>query len=128
LTAGSGIAISNGAGTITISALTGGFAWSDTSGTFTAAVENGYFITATSTATLPASPVEGDSVSFIVDTTQVLTITANTGQMIRIGTAISAAAGTAASNARGDSISLVYRATGTTWFSLAAPQGTWTVT
>lgn len=128
ITAGSGIAVTNGHNTITISATGAGFAWSDTSGTFTASKENGYFITATSTATLPASPSEGDTIAFIVDTTQILTITANTGQQIRVGSVISAAAGTCASNARGDSIELVYRSTGTTWFALTAPQGTWTVT
>lgn len=102
--------------------------WSDTSGTFTAASGNGYFITATSTSTLPASPTEGDTISFIVDSAQFLTITGNTGQRIRIGSSLSASAGTAVNTARGDSIQLVYRSTGTTWFSLGSPQGTWTVT
>lgn len=128
ITAGAGISVTNGAGSITITAIGAGFAWNDNSGVFTAAKENGYFITATSTATLPAGPSEGDTIAFIVDTTQILTITANAGQKIRIGTALSAAAGTAANNARGDSIELVYRSTGTTWFALNAPEGTWTVT
>lgn len=128
LTPGAGIAIANAAGSITISATGAGFAWSDTSGAFGAVKENGYFITATSTATLPAAPAEGDTIAFIVDTTQILTITANAGQQIRVGSAISGVAGTCASNARGDSIELVYRNTGTTWFSMGAPQGTWTVT
>jgi len=102
--------------------------WSDTSGTVNAASNNGYFITNTCTSTLPAAPNEGDIVSYVVDTTNILTITANTGQKIRIGTTISASAGTAANNARGDSINLVYRTTGATWFSVGAPEGTWTVT
>lgn len=102
--------------------------WSDTSGTVNALSNNGYFITNTCTSTLPASPNEGDVISYVVDTTNILTITANTGQKIRIGSAISASAGTAANNVRGDSITLVYRSTGTTWFSICAPEGTWTVT
>jgi hypothetical protein len=111
-----------------VAAIPATFSWSDNSGAFAAVSFHGYFITTTSTATLPASPAEGDQISFIVDTTNILTITANTGQHIRIGTALSAAAGTAANNARGDSITLVYRSTGTTWFSLGSPEATWTVT
>lgn len=102
--------------------------WSDNSGTFNAVAGNGYFITAASTPTLPASPSEGDRVSFVVDTASTCTVTGNTGQKIRIGAALSAAAGTAANNARGDSLNLVYRSTGTTWFSIGAPEGTWSVT
>ena len=128
LTPGVGIAITNGSNSITIEATGAGFAWSDQSGAFAAVKENGYFITATSTATLPSAPTEGDTIAFIVDTTQILTIQANTGQLIRVGTTVSAAAGTCVSNFRGDSIELVYRSTGTTWFSLGAPEGTWTIT
>ena len=128
LTPGAGISITNAGNSITIAATGAGFAWSDQSGSFAAVKENGYFITATSTATLPASPAEGDTISFVVDSTQFLTITGNTGQKIRIGNVISAAAGTAVSNARGDAVRLVYRSTGTTWFSEGGPQGTWSVT
>jgi len=128
LTAGTGISITNGHNSITITATeAGGISWSDNSGTFNAAASNGYFITAVSTATLPASPNEGDTISFVVDTASTLTITGNTGQKIRIGAALSAAAGTAANNARGDSVTLVYRSTGTTWFATSVI-GTWTVT
>ena len=127
LTPGAGIAITNGAGSITIASTGAGFAWSDTSGAFAATAENGYFITATATGTLPASPNEGDTISFIVDTTQFLTIQANTGQKIRLGTTISAAAGTCVNNFRGDAIELVYRSTGTTWFATTSI-GTWTIT
>jgi hypothetical protein len=103
-------------------------AWSDQSGAFNALSGNGYFITAAATPTLPASPNEGDSINFVVDTASTCTITANTGQKIRIGAALSASAGTAANNARGDSIELTYRSTGATWFSVGAPEGTWSVT
>lgn len=127
LSAGTGIAITNASNSITIATTGAGFAWSDTSGAFAAAKENGYFITATSTATLPASPSEGDTISFVVDTAQFLTITGNTGQKIRIGNALSAAAGTAVNTIRGDAVELVYRATGTTWFARSVI-GTWTVT
>lgn len=128
LTPGTGISIANGSNSITISSTGGGVTWSDQSGAFAAVASNGYFITNTSTATLPASPSEGDTIAFIVDTDAILTIQANAGQLIRVGTTISASAGTSVSNFRGDSITLVYRATGTTWFSLGAPEGIWTTT
>jgi hypothetical protein len=103
------------------------FTWADTSGTVTAVSFNGYFITAVCTSTLPASPNEGDTISYVVDTASTLTITGNTGQKIRLGSALSAAAGTCANNARGDAITLVYRSSGTTWFGLNAV-GSWTIT
>ncbi len=105
----------------------GGFTWTDTSGAFNAARNHGYFITNTSTATLPGSPSQGDTIKFTVDATQILTITANTGQVIRIGAAVSASAGTAANNARGDSVTLVYRASDTAWIADSVI-GTFTVT
>jgi hypothetical protein len=128
LTAGTGVAITNASNSITIAVSTSGTPWSDQSGAYAAAVNNGYFITAVSTPTLPSTAVEGDMISFVVDTASICTITANAGQKIRIGTALSAAAGTAANNSQGDSIRLVYRAADTTWFSVGAPQGNWTVT
>jgi hypothetical protein len=128
LTAGTGVSIVNGNNSITINASGVGLNWSDNSGTFTAAANNGYFITAASTPTLPASPVEGSTVAFAIDTASTCTVTANTGQKIRIGTAVSANAGTAANNAIGDSILLVFRTSDSVWFSVGAPQGIWTVT
>lgn len=106
----------------------GGLTWSDQSTSFNAAKNNGYFVSNTATATMPASPSNGDTIAFIVDTTSILTITANTGQTIRIGTSVSASAGTAASNSRGDSLTLVYRTSTTSWICLGSPEGTWTIT
>lgn len=100
-----------------VSAAFGGFTWTETSGAFAAAAEHGYFITTTATATLPASPSEGDTIRFSCDTTNLLTITANTGQTIRLGTAVSSSAGTLISTQRGDSIELVYKSTGTVWIA-----------
>jgi hypothetical protein len=103
--------------------------YTDEATNFNAASNNGYFVTANSTATMPASPAQGDIINFIVDSVSgILTITANMGQIIQVGTAISASAGTCVSNKNGDSISLVYRASDTKWISQGAPEGTWTVT
>lgn len=127
ITAGAGITVTPSGGIITIAAPGSGFTWSDQTGSFTAAISNGYFITGASTPTLPASPSEGDTVAFVVDNASTCTITGNTGQKIRLGAALSAAAGTCANNARGDTIELVYRSTGTTWFATSSI-GTWTIT
>jgi hypothetical protein len=102
--------------------------WTDEATSFAAAASNGYFVTATATGTLPASPAQGNTIVFDVDSASgILTIQANTGQMIRLGKAVSAAAGTCVSNFDGDSITLTYRASDTTWHGRAA-QGTWTIT
>jgi hypothetical protein len=127
LTAGAGISITNGSNSITIAASTGAFTWSETSGAFNAVKQNGYFITTTATATLPASPTEGDTIIFSVDTTNLLTITANTGQTIRLGNTVTAAAGTAVNTLQGDSINLVYKSTGTVWIALSSV-GQWNLT
>jgi len=113
-------------GFVTLNAIAS-FTWSDKATDFTAAANNGYFITNTAIATLPASPSDGDTISFILDTANILTVTATAAKYIRLGTAISAAAGTAASNAIGDSLTLVYRSTDATWFRLSGG-GTFTVT
>ena len=102
--------------------------WTDKAISFAAASNNGYFCTATLTATLPAAPAQGDVIGIVAIGAIVVTITANTGQVIAIGKARSAAAGTAASNFTGDAILLYYHVADTTWYSVGAPEGTWTIT
>lgn len=130
--AGSGISLTNASGVSgnTTIAATGTVigAWTDEATSFNAAKNNGYFVTATATATLPASPAQGDTIAFNVDSASgILTIQANTGQTISVGKAVSASAGTAASNFNGDSIVLVYRSSDTSWRAIQSI-GTWTVT
>lgn len=107
---------------------TGGlFTWTDEAISFNALSGNGYFVTATATATLPAAPAQGNTIAFAVDSLAgILTITANTGQKIRIGSTLSTSAGTATSNADGDSVTLVYRSSDTTWIATSVI-GTWTL-
>lgn len=126
IAAGTGITVTNGAGSITIAANGAGFPYTDESTSFSAVSNNGYFVTGTATATMPASPSQGDRITFILDTTNVLTVTANTGQVLRIGSTVSASAGTAASNARGDSVTFIYRSSDTAWIAMSVI-GTWTV-
>jgi hypothetical protein len=128
LSAGNGISITNGNNSITISSPGGGFTWSDESTSFAASAGNGYFVTATSTATLTSSPSQGNSIAFVVDSASgILTIQANTGQFIQLGTAKSASAGVCVSNKNGDSIVLVYRASDSIWFGIQSV-GTWSIT
>ena len=100
--------------------------WSDKGTSFAASSGNGYFVTATSTATLPASPAQGDTIIFMNAGAGAsgIVITANTGQTIVQGTQSSTTAGTCTSQADGDSITLVYQTASTTWYSYGS-QGTW---
>lgn len=107
----------------------GGFTWSDVSGAFSPLKENGYFITGTATGTLPAAPAQGDTIKFFVDhASQVLTIQATAGKIIRLGTLVSSAGGTFVSTAQGDSVELTYRTSDTCWCAIAGFTGTWTAT
>ena len=119
ITAGTGISVTNGAGSITIAAISGAFAWSDKSTNFNAVAQNGYFITGTCAATLPASPNNGDTIKFFVDGAFVVTITANTGQTIQMASNVSSSAGTQANTASGDACTLVYRSTDTKWCAVS---------
>ena len=126
LTAGTGISITNGANSITITATGAGFPWTDTSGTVNAAANNGYFITGTTNSTLPSSPSQGNVIKYIVDTSSILTITANAGQKIRMANNITALAGTAVNTQQGDSVELVYRSSSSTWYAQSF-NGAWTI-
>lgn len=104
----------------------GGFTWSDVSGAFSPLKNNGYFITATATGTLPASPLQGDTIKFFVDSSsQFLTIKAPGTQIIRLGSLVSSAGGTAISTLQGDSVELTYTANDTCWCAIAGFSGTW---
>lgn len=104
--------------------------WTDEATSFAVVAGNGYFVTGAATATLPSGAAQGNTVEFVVDGGVALTITANTGQYIQVGTAKSASAGTCvnAASTTGCSIKLVYRASDDIWFSVGGPQGTWTIT
>ena len=127
ITSGTGVSIVATANTITVNAVGLGLTWSDTSGTVTASSNNGYFISNTCTSTLPAAPNEGDVVSYILDASVTLTVTGNTGQKIRVASAISASAGTSVATVQGNTLTLVYRTSGTTWIAQSVI-GTWVTT
>lgn len=102
------------------------FTWLDVSGAFSPLKTHGYFVTGTANGTLPVAPTQGDTIKFFVDnSSQVLTLTASGTQLIRVGTLISSAGGTAVSTQQGDSIELVYRASNTCWEAVCGFSGTW---
>lgn len=102
--------------------------WSTQNTNFNASVSNGYFVTSVAVATLPASPSTGDYVAFITTSSSTLTITANTGQRIRLGDIQSVIGGTCAASATGNTIELIYLSTSAIWYTLNCPVGQWTVT
>src|SRR5208337_1238735 len=66
---------SNGAAALPTWKNTSSIVWTDEGTNFAAVAENGYFITASAIATLPASPSQGNEISFTVDAAATLTIT-----------------------------------------------------
>ena len=127
---GTGVTTSLGASNqIIITVKNDGFIWSEKSISFAAAIQNGYFCNASLTATLPASGglVIGNTVIFFIDTASIVTIQAGAGEMIQVGSLISSAGGTAASNTQGALLELVFKPSDLTWHTISS-MGSWTVT
>ncbi len=94
------------------------------SGTFTATKSRGYILTAVSAITLPAAPSTGDTIAFVNDNATGVVITAAAGQVISIKNVISNYAGTATSITQGESLTLVYNASDTSWIA-SKVSGNW---
>ncbi len=123
LTAGTGIAIANAAGSITVSTTTGGFTWSVIGASQGLAVENGYFCTsgAALSLALPAVSAVGDTIQVVLDGSTSWTITQpNAGTQIRIGNTQTTlgVGGSIASTAQGDSIELVCETANARWVAV----------
>lgn len=125
LTAGSGVTITNGSNSITISATAAGMPWTDEAVSFNASSNNGYFCTAVLTATLPASPVQGDVIELYATSSGTLSVAANAGQTIQIGNITSTVAETITNTSIGDHIRLRYRTANTTWY--CETMGSWNI-
>jgi hypothetical protein len=121
------VTINTSTGQLGAAAIPASIIWSEVSGSFSSVAGHGYFVTNTASTTLPASPTEGDTIRYSVDTTNILTINANTGQTIRLNTSVTASAGNAVNVAQGAAIELVYKSTGTVWMAVSA-NGNWTLT
>lgn len=118
LTAGTGISISNGAGTITISSPDSGIAWSGIAGTTqAAAVNSGYIVQNASqtTITLPATAAIGDVVSVRGLGAAGWILAANTGQTIKYITATTSSGGTLTSAEQYDTVDVTCIVANTTW-------------
>jgi len=132
LTAGTGISISNGAGSISIATTGGGFTWTDVTGaTQTLAVQNGYLTDRGGgvTYTLPATASIGDTIK-IVGKAGLAVITPNANQQILIGSAtgLAGATGTATATNAGDCIELICTTGGaSSVYRASSVVGTWTL-
>lgn len=126
LTAGSGISIATGAGSITINA-TGQTAWNDVTGTTqTIAVNNGYAANNAGlvTFTLPAAAALGDVFEIYAKGAGGWTIAQNAGQSIQLGnvTTTAGAGGSLSSSDVGDYV-LVRCVTANTGFAVMGSMG-----
>ena len=114
---------------IKINVVNDGFPWSDKAISFSAFSQNGYFCTGLLTASLPVSAglSNGATIIFYVDTASSVTIRANAGQQINIGSQLSSVAGTAFSNAEGSTLTLVFRIADSNWHGISS-LGSWSTT
>lgn len=132
LTAGAGVSISNGAGSITISGTGSGIGWTEVTGASqTIVADNGYVANNAGlvTFTLPASAAFGTAINIIGKGAGGWAIAQGAGQSIRFGsvsTTVGAGGSLASTNAF-DSITLICTEANVTWTMLSAPQGTLTV-
>jgi hypothetical protein len=133
ITAGVGIAVTNGAGSITIATTGSGFTWNDaTSATVTLAVENGYVTDRGGGVvyTLPATAVLGDEIA-IVGKLGTWSVSQNANQQILLGSQSSTAGitGSIASTNVGDCVEMVCITAGaSTIWRIRAVVGNITVT
>jgi hypothetical protein len=111
LTAGTGIGVTNASGSITLSSISGGFAWTDaTNASYALSVQNGYVTDRGGgvTFTLPATASRGDIIK-IVGLNGLWTIAQNANQYITLAsstTSVGIAGSLVATNV-GDCIELV---------------------
>jgi hypothetical protein len=120
-----GTSTSGSGSTITIKVDDGGFDWEEKNADFAAAIQHGYFCNSTLTVSLPATA----SITIVyVDTTDTVTIQANTGQFIQFADSISTVGGTCNNlGVQGDNIELVFKPSDLTWHTINSV-GTWTTT
>lgn len=130
LTAGTGVTITNGSGSITINAVGAGLTWSVITADQTAAVNHGYFCNKSGllTLTMPSTSSVGDIIAFVNINTAAGAkfLSANPGQLTLGTVAATANTGSLASTQLGDVVFLVCSVANTTWYAFAV-QGNITV-
>jgi len=127
ITAGTGITVTNGAGTISISVSGSGVSWTEVTTTSQIMTVNGGYISNNAglvTLTLPTSASIGDILYIVGKGAGGWLIAQNASQSIHIGSAASTigVGGSVASTNQYDSIQLVCTTANTTWTALGAPQ------
>lgn len=120
ITAGTGVTVTNGPGTITIAATTGTLTWQAISANQTLVVEHGYICISPGGAlslALPAVSALGDVLEVTLDGSTSWTITQSAGQQIRIGNTATTAGvgGSLTSTQQGDSIRMVCSVANLKW-------------
>ncbi len=124
LTAGTGVSISNGSGSITINAVGSGMTWQNISASQTLAVNNGYQCTGGAGLALLLPPVSaiGDVIEITLDGSASFTVTQGAGQAIRLGQGVTSggAGGSLASTAQGDTIRIVCSVANLRWNVLSS--------
>lgn len=118
---GPGVTTNASGSTVTINSVV----FTDTTA-LTMTSDNGYYATSAGTYGLPTSPAQGEMVIIVADTAGAVVVDAPSTHLIRIGNQITSAGGTLTSTAIGDSLTLRYRASSTTWFAVSS-MGNWTV-
>lgn len=132
LSAGSGISISNGAGTITIAGTGSGIGWTEVTGATQAMVaDNGYVANRGTlvTFTLPATAAFGTALNVMGKGAGGWTIAQNAGQNIQIGSSSSTVGvgGSVSSSNQFDTVEFICTTADTTWTHLGGPQGNITI-
>lgn len=121
LTAGSGVTITNGAGSITISAAGGGLSWTVVTGTTQAAVVNSGYIANNAgqvVVTLPATSAVGDIVAVTgINNATGWRVAQNAGNQIFFGTSTTTAGagGSLTSTATRDAVRLLCTSVNANW-------------
>ncbi len=126
ITAGTNISVTNGSGTITISATgSASFSWASIAGTSqSAVVQTGYIPTnaGLTTITLPTTFSVGDRISVQGQGSGGWRITAGASTTVQVGSSATSSGGTISSANRYDSINLIAIVSNTTWATLGGPQ------
>lgn len=130
LTAGTGISITNGAGSVTVASTgLGSVVWNDVSGTTqSAAVNQGYIISNASqtTVSIPATAAEGSVFSVAGKGAAGWILQMNTGQTCHFGNAATSSAGSLTSTNQWDAVTILC-VTANTTFSVISSIGNLTV-
>ena len=121
LTTGTGITITNGAGSITIASTVTPVSWSNIGASQALANNNGYICGSGGaiSLSLPASAAVGDIIEVALSGSTSWTITQGAGQQVRLGNVQTTAGigGSLASTAQGDWITLICDVNGTHWIA-----------